>query len=359
MKRIIAILTLVLWLGFVFLPSLSDDCQSVETRQDSFDQLIDAISETPVKSDKYNLVVEFFDRLTVLRITQTVDSVQSVLFNFFSRLHPKVKITDPLAVLQTVEWIYNCFALVDSGGVFFTNGDADTYAAWYLQRVEGTRPDLLVVSLPFLVERDYRQSLMSDNRFRMALNLSEKNVLSIPPSTSETQDALVEIVTRQVKNPKHPSIHMALNCGIQDRFGKNLVDLGLVYAYQDPIQPRSKLLDLFILRVNKSWLLSYASMGAPKDTSYAAQVPRIQYLTALLRLVPEFEESKRYQDMNLLFERLEPTLGEDWRFLVLRYKHCHKIEEECQKYMYKLKQYAAQHPDDRKVQEAVKELENK
>ena len=85
----------------------------------------------------------------------------------------------------------------------------------------------------------------------------------------------------------------------------------------------------------------------------------IQYLTLLFRYVPEFEKQKRYEEIDTLFTYLEPVVGEDWRFSALRYEFCHKTEEKCRQYLEKLKQYAAEHPDDPKVQGVIQEFEKK
>lgn len=351
-------LLVVFYLGVALSCSGTGDRQTPDGGFGNVNTLIDSISVTPTTSGKYSLASEFFEKLAALRQAEGADSAQSVLLTFFSHLHPKIRVTDSLAVLQMVEWIYNCFTQMDSGGVFCANGAADTYGAWYLQQVEGIRPDLIVVSLQFLVGPDYRQFLLEDTRIRSALNLSEEDTLPLPPSTGETQDALVEIVTRQVSDPAHPPVYMAPRCGVAERFGGHIVDLGLVHAYQDSIQPQNHTLDLLISNLTQDWRLRYASEGAPKDSSYAAQVAWLQYLTLLLRLTPEFEKEKRYEDMTTLFTYLEPVVGEDWRFPAVRYMHCHKSEEECHQYLERVRQYAADHPDDLQVQAALTQLEN-
>jgi hypothetical protein len=310
-----------------------------------------------MKSGRYALASEFFEKLAALREAEGVDSADSVLIRFFSRLHPDVRITDYLAVFQLVEWMRNCFTQTDSGGVFFTNGDADTYAAWYVQRVEHIRPDLIVVSLPFLMGRDYRQSLQKQNRTRKALNLSESDSLPVPPSTRETRETLMEIVTRQISRSGHPPLYFAPRCGIEGAFEGHIVDLGLVHAYQDSIQSPERILDRLTSELTRAWQLDYASQGMPQDTRYAARFPITQYLTLLLRFLPEFEKQKRHQDMDTLFTYLKPAVGEDWRFSMLRYMHCHRSKEECLPYLEKVKKYAADHPDDRAVQGALQKLE--
>ena len=359
MKREALLLLVSVLLALMFVYGCTGDRQISHTEYGNLSSLIDSIMVTPTKSGKYSLASEFFEKLAALRQVEGTDSAHSTLFAFFSRLHPNIRITDSLAVLQLVEWIANCFTMMDSGGVFFTNGAADTYAAWYLQRVEGIRPDLAVVSLPFLVGSDYRQTLRSHSLTRKALNLSEKDSLPVPPSTSETQDILVEIITRQISRPEHSPLYIAPRCGIEGKFGGHMVYLGLVYAYQDSIQPQNQLLDQLISKLTKTWQLRHASRGLPDDLQDAIKNGMIQYLSLLLFFLPEFEEQKRYQDMDTIFTYLEPVLGEDWRFPALRYKFCHQTEEECRQYLDKLKQYAAEHPDDPKVQGVIQEFEKK
>jgi hypothetical protein len=348
-----------LWIGILLLLGCAGEKESPTPEWADLRDLADSITNTPMKSGRYALASEFFEKLAALRETEGADPADSMLFEFFSRLHPDVRINDSLAVLQLVEWMSNSFTQMDPGGVFFTNGDADTYAAWYLQRAEHVRPDLVVVSLPFLMGPDYRQFLLKNSHTQEALNLSKSDSLPAPPSTRETQQALREIVTRQISRPGHPPLYFAPICGIKGRFGGHIVDLGLVHAYQDSVQSQSQILDQLMFKLTNGWQLYYASQGMPQDTRYAARFPIIQYLTLLLRFLPEFEKQERHQDMDTLFTYLEPAVGEDWRFSMLRYMHCHQGKEDCLEYLERIKDYAAEHPDDRAVQAALNQLEGK
>jgi hypothetical protein len=359
MSKEVLLSSIAITLGSMCLSGCTGDSRTSDTAYANLSSLIDSISATPTKSGKYGLACEFFENLGALRQAAGAESAYSGLFAFFSRLHPSVRITDSLAVLQMVEWMTNCFTMMDSGGVFFTNGDADTYSAWYLQRVEYIRQDLNVISLPFLLGPDYRQFLLKDSRTRKALNLSERDSLPQPPSTGETPDALQEIIIRSVSNPEHPPLYLAPRCGIADRFGGHIIDLGLVYAYQDTIQPQTHYLDLLVSKLTRDWRLRYASQGAPKDSSYAARVAWLQYLTLLIRMAPEFEKAKRYQKLDSLFVYLEPAVGGDWRFPMLRYMHCHQSKDQCLQYLKKVERYASDHPDDRAVLGALRQLEEK
>jgi|GEM_PF-895947 len=359
MKRKEPLFMAWLLLTLLLLSGCTMDDEKSNIAHSDLNSFIDSITVTPAESGRYSLASQFFEKLATLRQVEGSGPAYSALLSFFSRLHPNVRIADSLAVLQTVEWIHNCFTMIDSGGVFFTNGAADTYAAWYLQRVEGIRPDLSVVSLPFLVGSDYRQALRKNSNTRKALNLSETDSLPVPPSTSETQDILVEIITRLTSRPEHSPLYMAPRCGIEGKFNGHIVYLGLVHAYQASIQPQDQLLDQLLFKLTQSWQLSHASRGLPDDLQDAIKNGMIQYLSLLLAFAPEFEKQKRYQDMDTLFTYLEPVVGEDWRFPALRYKFCHQTEEKCRQYLDELKQYAARHPDNPQVQGAIQELQEK
>ncbi|UCB51697.1 MAG: hypothetical protein JSV10_06830 [Candidatus Zixiibacteriota bacterium] len=359
MKRELIFSIAVSLLSLVLLSACAGDRDMPTPEWEDLSSLIDSISATPTKAGKYTLTSEFFEKLAVLRVTEGADSARSVLLTFLSRQHPKIRITDSLAALQMVEWIHNCFTMMDSGGVFFTNGAMDTYAPWYLQRVHGVRPDLIVISLQFLVGADYREFLLADGQVRAALNLSRDDSLPVPPSTRETQDALQQIIIRSVRKPEHPPLYLAPRCGVAERFGGHIVDLGLVHAYQDSIQPETHTLDLLISKLTQDWRLGYASQGPPGDSSYAARFAWVQYLTLVIRMALQFEEQKHNQDIDTLFTYLEPVVGEDWRFSFLRYEHCLRSKDECLQYLEKIKKYASDHPDDRAVQGALRQLEEK
>jgi hypothetical protein len=349
----------LIWLALVISCDHAGDGQKSSPAASALSALADSITATPMASGRYTIVKQFFEGLSALREAQGDDSARSVLVDFLGRLHPRVRVTDSLAVFQTVEWIGNCFTLMDPGAVFFTNGDADTYAAWYLQQVQGVRPDLLVVSLPFLVAPHYRRFLQSDARSREALNLFGQDTLPVPPSTGQTQATLVEIVTHLAESRGHPAIYIAPSCGVSKRFGNHLVDLGLVYAYQDSVQPQSKTLDLLMSKLSREWKLKYASQGEPKDSSYAARVAWLQYLTLLIRMAPKFENAGRYSDLDTLFAYIEPVVGDDWRFSMLRYQYCHQTDAQCSEYRERVKAYATDHPEDGAVRAALRQFKDK
>ncbi len=57
------------------------------------------------------------------------------------------------------DWAYNMLQSVEPYGILFTNGDNDTFPLWYLQEVEGVRPDVTVVVVQYLMTQWYPRQL--------------------------------------------------------------------------------------------------------------------------------------------------------------------------------------------------------
>ena len=68
-----------------------------------------------------------------------------------------------------IEYGKNILKTCEQNGVIFTNGDNDTFPLWYLQDVEGFRPDVAVINLSLLNTpwfiKEMRDSRIKENRF--------------------------------------------------------------------------------------------------------------------------------------------------------------------------------------------------
>jgi len=92
--------------------------------------------------------------------------------------------------------------------VLFLDGDNDTYPIWYLQRVEGMRPDVLPVTIPLLPAKWYPEEIArrtgwrwrSDEPVEGARTLAEQQMAQIAESARRANRpiaAAVSISTRE------------------------------------------------------------------------------------------------------------------------------------------------------------------
>ena len=83
--------------------------------------------------------------------------------------HTHNRAEDTTARLMALNTLQTC----EPDSILFTNGDNDTYPLWYLQFVEGIRPDVRVVCLPLLHTAWYAQYLR-DVPPKLPINLNDE-----------------------------------------------------------------------------------------------------------------------------------------------------------------------------------------
>ena len=78
----------------------------------------------------------------------------------------------------TRDWAADLLSSVEPNGVIITNGDNDSFPLWYVQAVEGLRPDVTVALVPYLQMEWYARQLNARTRL---WNLSDSELDTIPP----------------------------------------------------------------------------------------------------------------------------------------------------------------------------------
>jgi len=83
------------------------------------------------------------------------------------------------------DWAYNLLHSVEPYGILFTNGDNDTFPLWYLQEVEGIRPDVTVIVVQYLYTQWYPRQLQyhtGPDRQRAFRPEDDRGVYPLPSS---------------------------------------------------------------------------------------------------------------------------------------------------------------------------------
>lgn len=338
----------------VVIPNCSIDQKPIQT---SLRPLIDSIVTVKMIEGRYTLVSRFFNDVAGRRLGNSSLTPPTELCQFFAGLNPLARIEDSAQVAQLIELAYNNFTMMDNNAVYVTVGDADTYSAWYLQRVLGIRKDVLVVALPFLMGLDYRQELASDVHARRAFGESFTDSLPTPPTTAETDSSRRFLIQRWLLSGQQVPLYFSPSSGLEDEADGNIIYVGLIHAYRDSTRNPSSVLTYLLSTMKKSWRLTEASRVMP-PTEQAIKNGMIQYLTLAMMMGSEFHQTGKTSELLEFFEILDPICSGDWQFNALRYSYHSGSDADCRKFLSRVKDYARKHPDDTGAHRYLEQLKS-
>ena len=313
--------------------------------QSACDSLFSRAATAKMSEGRYSYISSAFECLGNSEANSNGFAAPFVFCNFFANLDPVARIEDSLQVAQLIEYGFNAFTMMDSGAVYLTVGDADTYAAWYLQRVFGIRNDVLVISLPYLTAPEYRSMLVRDKTFARVFGKLPESLLPLPPTTASTDSARDSLVAMWKRNTRKAPIYFSPACALSLDCDTNLVSIGLVFSYESPPRTSRQIHSQLLDKMKNEWQLSEASRGMP-EAELAIKNCMIQYLTTSMI---EGAQMHRNGDSTMLiefFQILDPVCSANWQFNMARLSLCTESAEQCDRYLQRIKDYAASHPDD-------------
>jgi hypothetical protein len=327
-----------------FLPFTgSANSQHSSNPMGSLTALIDSISQTRVAEGRFTLVSRFLDLLVIKSGSSQNLQPSRELCDFFAKLHPVARIEDSIDVAQLLELAYNSFTMIDTNAIYITVGDADTYSAWYLQRVLDIRKDIRVVSLPFLIGRDYRLALAEDTLLRGTLGISTADSLPIPPTTADTDNARQVLVQKWLLGGRRTPLFFSPTCNLED--DTHIRYLGLVFAYLESDADTAKMQGDLLKSMKTNWRWQEASRGMPEGER-AIRNSMIQYLSLAMVMAPIFSQMELTSELKQFFNILQPVCARNWQFIAMQYAYCKDLPEECETYIARLERYVADHPEE-------------
>lgn len=139
------------------------------------------------------------------------------------------------------DYAYNMLVPLEKNAVVFTNGDNDTFPLWYIQEVEGVRPDVRVVNMSLLNTPWYIAQLR-DQAPKVPISFNDIQLGAIQPYLDEKTNNVVWVKDQAFSdivktNAWRRPLYLAVTVPEQQGLEKQLSFEGLVFRIQPHLDP--------------------------------------------------------------------------------------------------------------------------
>lgn len=127
---------------------------------------------------------------------------------------------------QLLDYSYNVLNSLEENAIIFIQNDNDSYPLWMLQDAKDIRPDVLPISLDFLLLDQYRDNIFAK------LNIKPLKLGNIDiDEYHQNWEKVVEHIVNNYKGKRNIYMGMTLFQHLYEKYGNNLYVSGLALRY--------------------------------------------------------------------------------------------------------------------------------